>query len=96
MKSFKEYVDWKKETGYVKSTSVPGSGGRGGWTEPTKGFRVLIDLVDKKGKKFTIMIPPQQYHPAKDKKKAEEYAKGFIKDEEAKGSTIKKVKYAKI
>jgi hypothetical protein len=95
MKSFNEYIDWKKETGYVKSSGGVGSGGKGGHTEHVKGYRVIIGWTDKKNKKWTTMIPPVQYKPAKNEKKAKEYAKDFIKDTMAKGGSIKKVEYEK-
>jgi hypothetical protein len=95
MKTFKEYIDWEKETGFLKSSGGKGSGGKGGHTEYVKGYRVRIDWVDNKRQKWTTMIPPVQYKPAKDKKKAEEYANTFIKDTMANDGHIRKVKYEK-
>ena len=91
MKSFKEYIDWEKETGYVKTSGGKGSGGKGGFTEPTKGDRAMIDWVDEKGKKASSLIPPIQYHPAKNKNKLKKYVKQFTDDIKKKGGTVKKV-----
>ena len=91
MKSFKEYTDWSKETGYIKTTSVVGSGGKGGTTEYVKGHRAMIDWVDKKGQKYKSLIPPVQYKPAKNKNKLKGYIKDFIRDVMDKGGSIKKI-----
>ena len=90
MKSFNEYIDWEKETGYTKSTYVTGSGGRGGTTEYVKGFRAMIDWTDEKNRKFQSMIPPVQYRPAKDTKKLKKYVDDFKKDVIADGGVVKK------
>lgn len=91
MKSFKEYTDWSKETGYVKSSGGVGSGGKGGTTEVVKGNRAMIDWVDKKGQKYKSLIPPIQYKPAKNKNKLKGYIKDFIRDVMSKGGSIKKI-----
>ena len=91
MKSFKEYIDWEKETGYRKSTSKPGSGGKGGWTEPTKGERAMIHWTDDKNRKNSTMIPPVQYHGSKDTKTLKKYVDDFKKDVIAKGGKVQKV-----
>jgi hypothetical protein len=91
MKSFNEWTDWEKETGYVKSSGGIGSGGRGGTTEHVKGNRAMIDWVDKKGQKYKSLIPPIQYKPAKNKNKLKGYIKNFIRDVMDEGGSIKKI-----
>ena len=91
MKSFKEYIDWEKETGFLKSSGGVGSGGKGGHTEYVKGERATIDWVDKKNQKWKTMIPPTQYKPAKDKNKLKNYVKRFTDDVKKKGGSVKKV-----
>ena len=93
MKTFKEYIDWEKETRYRKSKTKPGSGGKGGWTEPTKGKRATIHWTDPKSriKNVTTVIPPVQYHGAKDTKTLKKYVELFKKDVIAKGGKVKKV-----
>ena len=90
MKSFNEYINWEKETGYIKTTSVKGSGGRGGTTEYTKGFRAMIHHTDKKNRKWQSLIPPVQFKPAKDKKKLQKYIEMFKKDVISDGGKFKK------
>jgi len=91
MKSFKEYTDWAKETGYLKQTSVTGSGGKGGSTEYVKGERAMIHWSDNKNRKFQSMIPPVQYKPAKDTRTLKKYVDKFKKDVIADGGKVKKV-----
>jgi len=69
MKTFKEYIDWEKETGFLKSSGGVGSGGKGGTTEYVEGERAMIHWTDKKNRKWQSMIPPVQYKPAKDTNK---------------------------
>ena len=95
MKSFNEYVDWEKETGYVKSSGGIGSGGKGGSTEYVKGNRAMIDWVDKKGQKYKSLIPPVQYKPAKDTITLKKYVGDFKGDVVAKGGKVKKVEMDK-
>ena len=95
MKSFKEYTDWSKETGYLKTTSIKGSGGRGGTTEYVKGERAMIHWVDKNNQKFQSMIPPVQYKPAKDTRALKKYVDTFKKDVVAEGGKVKKVEMGK-
>ena len=94
MKSFKEYVDWSKETGYLKQTSVKGSGGAEGGptsTEYAESERAMIHWTDKNNKKWHSMIPPVQYKPAKDTKTLKKYVDRFKKDVVSKGGKVKKV-----
>ncbi len=91
MKSFKEYVDWSKETGYLKQTSVKGSGGKGGSTEYDEGERAMIHWTDKKNQKWHSMIPPVQYKPAKDTNTLKNYVDQFKKDVVSKGGKVKKM-----
>ena len=92
MKSFKEYIDWSKETtGYIKTTAPKGSGGKGGTTEYVKGNRAMIHHTDKNNKKWQSMIPPVQYKPAKDMRTLKKYVDMFKKDVVAKGGKVKKV-----
>jgi len=91
MKSFKEYVDWKKETGYVKSSGGVGSGGKGGHTEYVKGERAMIHHTDNKNRKWSSMIPPTQYKPAKDTRTLKKYVKQFTDDVKKNGGIVKKV-----
>ena len=95
MKSFKEYTDWSKETGYLKQTSITGSGGKGGSTEYVKGNRAMIHHTDKNNQKWQSMIPPVQYKPAKDMRTLKKYVLQFRKDVLAKGGKIKKVEMDK-
>ena len=95
MISFKEYIDWEKETGYLKQTTITGSGGRGGTTEFVKGERAMIHWTDKNNKKFQSMIPPVQYKPAKDTRTLKKYVDKFKKDVVAKGGKVKKVEMGK-
>ena len=95
MKSFKEYIDWAKETGYLKQTSITGSGGKGGSTEYVKGNRAIIHHTDKNNQKWQSMIPPVQYKPAKDMRTLKKYVLQFRKDVLAKGGKIKKVEMDK-
>jgi hypothetical protein len=95
MKSFKEYIDWAKETGYLKQTSITGSGGKGGSTEYVKGNRAMIHHTDKNNQKWQSMIPPVQYKPAKDMRTLKKYVLQFRKDVLAKGGKIKKVEMDK-
>ena len=97
MKTFKEYIDWEKETGFLKSSGGKGSGGKGGYTEPTKGKRATIHWTDPKSriKNVTTMIPPVQYHGAKDTKTLKKYVKQFTDDVKKKGGTVKKVELGK-
>lgn len=91
MKSFKEYIDWSKKTGYLKQTSVKGSGGKGGSTEYVEGERAMIHHTDKNNKKWKSTIPPVQYKPAKDTRTLKKYVDEFKKDVIAKGGKVKKV-----
>ena len=91
MKSFNEYINFEKETGFLKQTSVKGSGGKGGFSEPTKGDRAMIKWVDGKGQKWSTLIPPMQYHPAKNNNKLKNYVKQFTDDVKKKGGKVKKV-----
>jgi hypothetical protein len=95
MKTFKEYIDWEKETGYLKQKSIAGSGGRGGTTEFVKGERAMIHWTDKKNRKIQSMIPPVQYKPAKDTRTLKKYVDSFKKDVVAKGGKVKKVEIGK-
>jgi hypothetical protein len=95
MKSFNEYIDWAKETGYLKQTSITGSGGKGGSTEYVKGNRAIIHHTDKNNQKWQSMIPPVQYKPAKDMRTLKKYVLQFRKDVLAKGGKIKKVEMGK-
>ena len=95
MKSFKEYTDWSKETGYLKQTSIKGSGGKGGSTEYVKGERAMIHHIDKNNQKWQSMIPPVQYKPAKDTRTLKKYVDEFKKDAIAKGGKIQKVEMGK-
>ena len=95
MKSFNEYIDWAKETGYLKQTSITGSGGKGGSTEYVKGNRAIIHHTDKNNQKWQSMIPPVQYKPAKDMRTLKKYVLQFRKDVLAKGGKIKKVEMDK-
>jgi len=95
MKSFNEYINWEKETGYVKSYGGKDSGGKGGFEEPTKGDRAMIHHTDKNNKKWSSMIPPTQYKPAKDIRTLKKYVLQFRKDVIAKGGKIKKVEMGK-
>ena len=95
MKTFNEYTDWAKETGYLKQTSITGSGGKGGSTEYVKGNRAMIHHTDKNNRKWQSMIPPVQYKPAKDMRTLKKYVLQFRKDVLAKGGKIKKVEMGK-
>jgi hypothetical protein len=95
MKTFKEYIDWEKETGFLKSSGGVGSGGKGGTTEYVKGERAMIHWTDKKNRKWQSMIPPVQYKPAKDTNKLKKYVDTFKKDVIAKGGKVKKVELGK-
>tara|TARA_R100001082_G_C4339846_1_gene149588 strand:- start:181 stop:468 length:288 start_codon:yes stop_codon:yes gene_type:complete len=91
MKSFKEYIDWAKETGYLKQTWITGSGGRGGTTEKPVGERAMIHWTDEKGRNWRSLIPPGQYKPAKDTRTLKKYVDEFKKDVVARGGKVKKV-----
>jgi len=95
MITFKEYIDWEEETGYLKSSGGKGSGGKGGYTEYVKGERAMIHHTDKKNKKWKSMIPPVQYKPAKDTRTLKKYVERFKKDIIAKGGKVKKVEMGK-
>ena len=97
MKSFNEYINWEKETGFLKTTSIKGSGGKGGSIEYVKGERATIQWTDPKSriKNVTTMIPPVQYKPAKDTRTLKKYVERFKKDIIAKGGKIKKVELGK-
>jgi len=95
MKTFNEYTDWAKETGYLKQTSITGSGGKGGKTEYVKGNRAMIHWTDKNNQKFQSMIPPVQYKPAKDTRALKKYVDTFKKDVVAEGGKVKKVEMGK-
>ena len=92
MKSFTEFIDWAKETGYLKQTIAKGKGGRGGTTEKSKGNRARVVWIDNKkrgGNQVTSTIPPVQYKPAKDKKELDKYIKDFTKWVKSIGGKIK-------
>ena len=93
MITFKEYIDWEEETGYLKSSGGKGSGGRGGYTEHVKGERATIHWTDPKSriKNVTTVIPPVQYKPAKDTRTLKKYVKQFTDDIKKKGGKVKKV-----
>jgi len=95
MKSFREYIDWAKETGYLKQTSLKGSGGRGGTTEKSDGERAVITWVDDRNQKTHSMIPPVQYKPAKDRRTLKKYVETFTDDVESNGGKVKKVEYGR-
>ena len=99
MKSFNDYItekyEWEKETGWMKTWGGEGSGGANTKIEYVKGYRAVIDWIDSKRQKWSTMIPPVQHKPAKNKKKAEEYANDFIKDRMSEGGHIRKVEYNK-
>jgi len=91
VKSFKEYIDWEKETGFIKMKAVVGSGGKGTSAEYAEGERAVIHHTDKNNKKWQSMIPPVQYKPAKDKRTLKKYVDRFKKDVIANGGKVKKV-----
>jgi len=95
MAQFREEMDWAKETGYLKQTSITGSGGKGGSTEYAKGERAMIHHTDKNNKKWKSMIPPVQYKPAKDTRALKKYVDAFKKDIIANGGKVKKVEMGK-